>query len=777
MLVLQEVATATGANILLNALNANGQEYARSTFFDEPRTDQILYYRTSKVDLVGDSFIRTDLRSIGEYELSVDGSLFNVYNVHLKASQGQENEDLRFDEATILRDHFETLPADREFILAGDFNIYTNTEAAYEKLTESEANNDGRVEDLLPPNLIGNWHTNPDFASVHTQSPRTAQFGGGAASGLDDRFDMIFTSFGLRDGLGLEYVPDSQFVLGNDGQHFDQSILSGTNNSTSQAVLQALHDGSDHLPVVAEFQVESPIGVTIFESGSSTSVSEDGATDTYELVLDSVPTANVTVAVTPGSQVDIGNGAGVSRNLTFTPANALTAQTISISAIDDADVEGLHFETISHSVTSSDANYDGLAVDSVEVSIADNDGSATSFALLNEVYANIPGPDNNFEYVEILADPLSTLTDLWLLEIEGDGAVAGIIDNAQNLSSITAGANGLILLGDGYPGSNPWGSEVSSDTTAANLEGETIENGSLSFLLVQGFTGAVGDDVDTNNDGSFDSTPWTAVLDDVGWSDGGSSDRVFANAVLPFPQEPSHAATRIFGDRAGGSASSWFNGSITGSVTYEQGSSNLPPDAVITPGDYNFGATAPTLDDIQINTGESQRSRVDQLQISFDSLVDLDSDAFTLIQRSDVDGVATGTIVATSFSTLDVGGETVVTVSFDSLTRNASGALVDGNYELTVDGSKVRTQGTDLTLGADIVYGDVASDNFFAFYGETTGNRTVNIFDLLDFRDTYLAQAGGANFDASLDFGDDGVVNVFDLLQYRANYLETLPFV
>ena len=88
VLVLQEVATATGANILLNALNANGQEYARSTFFDEPRTDQILYYRTSKVDLVGDSFIRTDLRSIGEYELSVDGSLFNVYNVHLKASQG-----------------------------------------------------------------------------------------------------------------------------------------------------------------------------------------------------------------------------------------------------------------------------------------------------------------------------------------------------------------------------------------------------------------------------------------------------------------------------------------------------------------------------------------------------------------------------------------------------------------------------------------------------------------------------------------------------------------
>ena len=579
--------------LLLEALNGDGQEYSSSDFADGRDTDTVLFYRTATVDLVSQNSIPTTLREIGEFTISVADNLVNIYSLHLKASQGDANEQRRLDEVTTLRNHLETLPDDLEFIVAGDTNIYTSTEPAYQKLTGSEANNDGRIEDLLPANLIGNWHNNPFFASVHSQSPRTTSFGGGATGGLDDRFDMIFSSAGLNDDAGLEYVPDSYFVYGNDGQHFNQSIISGSNSAVSATVARALHDASDHLPVVADFEVFAPIGISIVESNFSTAVTEGGAADTYSVVIQSVPTSNVTVQVSPDSQIDIGAGAGVPVSLVFTPANANQPQTIAVIAVDDAISEGVHSGLIQHSATSGDPTFDGVAVDSVTVAIQDNDVSVTpSMALLNEIYVNTPGTDSNLEFIEILAAPSTALTDIWLLEIDGDSIAAGVVDNAQNLSAIVSGANGLVLLGEDYSISNPFGSQIDPATTLANLDGGRIENGSITFMLVQGFSASVGIDLDTNNDGMLDFFPWSDQLDSVGWSDGGSSDHVYSAASLIQGGTPD-AATRIVGDGQPSSITSWYNGDIAGtgsSVTYGNGSSNLPDDAVLTPGAVNFGA-------------------------------------------------------------------------------------------------------------------------------------------------------------------------------------------
>ena len=591
VVVMQEIVSEAGASTLLTALNGDGQEYARSDFVDGNDTDTVLFYRTATVDLISQNYITTSLREIGEFTISVADTLINLYSVHLKASQGFTNEQRRLDEVTTLRSHLETLPTDREFIVAGDLNIYTSTEPAYQKLTGSEVNNDGRIEDLLPPELIGDWHNNSAFASIHSQSPRTSSFGGGATGGLDDRFDMIFSSFGLNDNFGLEYVPDSYFVYGNDGQHFNQSLISGSNSAVSAEVARALHDASDHLPVVADFEVLPRVGVSTNESNGTTEVTEGGPADSFSVTLGSVPTENVVVQVTPDSQLDLGAGGGVPVSLTFTPANALQAQTITVSAVDDAIIEGVHTGLVQYSVTSSDTEYDGVAVDSIAVSIQDNDGPMTSpMPLLNEIYANNPGVDSNLEFIEILATPSTPLTDVWLLEIEGDASNAGVIDNAQNLSSIVSGANGLVLLGDGYSSSNPYSGRVDSATTLADLDGGSIENGSITFLLVANFTAAVGVDLDTDNDGVLDFVPWSDLFDGVGWTDGDSIDHVYTSASLIQTGTPD-AATRIVGDSETSSLTSWFNGNITGesdSLTYGTGSSNLPDGAELTPGAANF---------------------------------------------------------------------------------------------------------------------------------------------------------------------------------------------
>ncbi|WP_254564047.1 SBBP repeat-containing protein [Oscillatoria sp. HE19RPO] len=121
-------------------------------------------------------------------------------------------------------------------------------------------------------------------------------------------------------------------------------------------------------------------GVIIAETGSNTAASEDGITDTYSIKLATEPTTSVNIAVTPDTQTDLGSGAGTAVTLTFDSSNWNTEQTVTVTAIDDTAVEYDHTSTISHSVTSTDANYNGLTVTDVTVSLTDNDWPSVSIA-------------------------------------------------------------------------------------------------------------------------------------------------------------------------------------------------------------------------------------------------------------------------------------------------------------------------------------------------------------------------------------------------------------
>jgi hypothetical protein len=144
----------------------------------------------------------------------------------------------------------------------------------------------------------------------------------------------------------------------------------------------------------------APPGVAVTESGGTTNVAEGGATDTYTVVLNTAPTANVTVTLSPGTQVTV-----APTTLTFTPANWNVPQTVTVTAVDDAMVEGAHTGTITHTAASTDAIYNGIAVASVTANITDNDtgGSGPSPGGGNEgSYAGSSGgkpvPEGGFGY-------------------------------------------------------------------------------------------------------------------------------------------------------------------------------------------------------------------------------------------------------------------------------------------------------------------------------------------------------------------------------------------
>jgi|GEM_PF-467839 len=110
-------------------------------------------------------------------------------------------------------------------------------------------------------------------------------------------------------------------------------------------------------------------GVKITPSDGRNTVTEGGATDTYSVVLNRQPTANVTITLdNTNNQVNTDK-----ITLTFTADNWNVAQTVTLTAVNDSTGEGKHTSAIKHTVTSTDANYNGLAVKPVAVTILDND--------------------------------------------------------------------------------------------------------------------------------------------------------------------------------------------------------------------------------------------------------------------------------------------------------------------------------------------------------------------------------------------------------------------
>jgi hypothetical protein len=110
-------------------------------------------------------------------------------------------------------------------------------------------------------------------------------------------------------------------------------------------------------------------GVTITESGSSTLVAEAGTTDTYRVVLDAEPLADVTITAVPDAQITVSPA-----SVTFTPENWNESKELTVSGVeDDIDEPDPQTGLIEHSVTSTDPHFDGLPVDDLEVSVIDAD--------------------------------------------------------------------------------------------------------------------------------------------------------------------------------------------------------------------------------------------------------------------------------------------------------------------------------------------------------------------------------------------------------------------
>ena len=223
--------------------------YSSVAYHAGPDTNNSLFYDSTKVTVINVAYLATDLRDIAEYVIKPRWSdaTLRIFAVHLKADNTTSAAQQRLSEATTLRNYLNSLPSGTNFIIVGDYNIYSSNEPAYHELVDSSANNNGRVKD--PLNMTGTWN-NSAYAQYHTQSTRRRSFGGGATGGLNDRFDMILPSFSV---YANNMIRSSYKPYGNDGHHYNDSINQMPNTAVPDSVANGLHYSSDHLPVICDF--------------------------------------------------------------------------------------------------------------------------------------------------------------------------------------------------------------------------------------------------------------------------------------------------------------------------------------------------------------------------------------------------------------------------------------------------------------------------------------------------------------------------------------------
>ncbi|MBN3035545.1 MAG: hypothetical protein JW861_08155, partial [Bacteroidales bacterium] len=256
--------------ILETALNVNGTtSYKKGNPSNQAGSTIInqVFYNSDKLVLKSSLSIITNVRDVDIFRFyyhsggQVQGDTVYLHCVvaHLKAGSGGDDEAERADETFRVMSYLNDIGASGNWCFMGDLNVYRSSEQAFQNLI-AHPNSSIRFYD--PVNKIGYWNGNSTFAAVHTQSTHTS---GECPStgGMDDRFDFILVSDEILLGsAGIQYVMESYHALGQDGLHYNKSLLDPpVNNSVPTDVLDALYDMSDHLPVVTALRIDLGSGL------------------------------------------------------------------------------------------------------------------------------------------------------------------------------------------------------------------------------------------------------------------------------------------------------------------------------------------------------------------------------------------------------------------------------------------------------------------------------------------------------------------------------------
>jgi hypothetical protein len=192
-------------------------------------------------------------------------------------------------------------------------------------------------------------------------------------------------------------------------------------------------------------------------------------------------------------------------------------------------------------------------------------------AVINEIRLDQASTDNQ-EYFELAGTSGESLNSLTFIVI-GDGnatTLSGVIESVTSLASQSIPTDGHFLVAEttfatappaGWPGGTV---DLSAGATGLNFE----NSDNVTALLVSGFTGANGNDLDTNDDGVLDSTPWTSIIDSLSIvvdPSATASEKYYSSTVVG----PDGTFAPGHGFRSPDETGSWVIGDFDGSPAFQ----------------------------------------------------------------------------------------------------------------------------------------------------------------------------------------------------------------
>lgn len=273
-----EVGPSNVQHLLDNCLNVGGvTHYKRinTTNYSSSDLCNMLYYNSDKLGVVSQKAIATSVRDINICRLyykapdlatTKDTAYITCIIMHLKAGDTEEDAAERAVQTDKLMAYLNSVNKKDNYTVSGDFNVYSSSEECFQNLVNySNAN----IRFYDPINQLGNWNNNSSYKKYHTQSSHATAGSAEcfASGGMDDRFDFILVSDDLKTGAKhVKCLPSTYKAVGQDGNHYNGSVNSGTNSSAPQAVIDALYNMSDHLPVTMDIVVNGPVGINDYSN-------------------------------------------------------------------------------------------------------------------------------------------------------------------------------------------------------------------------------------------------------------------------------------------------------------------------------------------------------------------------------------------------------------------------------------------------------------------------------------------------------------------------------
>ncbi|MGD8569902.1 MAG: Calx-beta domain-containing protein [Gammaproteobacteria bacterium] len=278
------------------------------------------------------------------------------------------------------------------------------------------------------------------------------------------------------------------------------------------------HDGVSNLQELAD-NTNPFAGVVVSDISNSTG--EDGTQATFTVVLSSRPTADVTIDL---SSSDTSEGIIDRATLTFIPSEWDTAQTVTVTGVEDSVIDGnVTYTIVTAPVSSDDPNYGGLDPTDTSVVNIDNDtpsfiespilnhtsenGASVTFSvtLSSQPTDNVNVAVHSSDVNEGVVSPalLTFTTDNWNIATDHSVTVTGVndhlIDGAQTYQVVLDPATSQDT---NYDGLDP------ADLSVTNDDND-IPGVSIGTLSGNGHTTESGGTV------TFDLTLNTQPLDTV----------------------------------------------------------------------------------------------------------------------------------------------------------------------------------------------------------------------------------------------------------------------